>query len=296
MTNNFDLADRPVDPGSSQPSVPWIVTSRGYFDAMRIRLLKGRLPDATDTVDSPQVIAVSESWAERFYPGEEVLGRQLWSGGDRENPVTIVGVVNDVAYTGVDAADASVIYFDYHQGPWRSVNLVIRGDGRPVSVEPIRAAIAEIDRDVPLTNIQTMQESLSASLSRPRYWATMLTIFAAIGIILAVIGIYGVLSYSVNRQARSIGIRMALGASASTVRASVIGRGMRQAGIGLGIGIGLTLIVLQSIRGLLFGVSPGDPATLGMVVVLLFMVALAACWLPARRATRLDPMKVLAEE
>ncbi|NIN71802.1 MAG: FtsX-like permease family protein [Gemmatimonadetes bacterium] len=296
MINNFDLRDRPVPPGSSQPAVPWVIVSPGYFEAIGVRLLQGRLPDITDTFDTPRVVAVSSRWAARFYPGEDVLGRQLYAGGSTTNPVTVVGVVSDVKYEGLAGVDESVIYESYTQNPWRSVNLVIRGRGTSVTAAQVRGRLNALDPDVPLSNVQTAEQRLAASIDRPRYWATLVGIFAAAGLVLAAVGIYGVLSYSVSKQARDIGIRMALGAQASAVRRSVVGRAMGQAALGLGVGFGGALYLTRWLEGLLFGVSPTDPATFGLVVLLLLVVALAACYWPAQRATKVDPVRVLTEE
>jgi putative ABC transport system permease protein len=296
MINNFDLRDRPVPPGSSQPAVPWVIVSPGYFEAMGVRLLQGRLPDITDTFDTPRVVAVSSRWAERFYPGEDVLGRQLYAGGATTNPVTVVGVVSDVKYQGLAGDDESVVYESYTQNPWRSVNLVIRGRGTSVTAAQVRSRLNALDPDVPLSNVQTAEQRLAASVDRPRYWATLVGIFAAVGLVLAAVGIYGVLSYSVSKQAREIGIRMALGAQASAVRRSVVGRGLGQAALGLGVGLAGALYLTRWLEGLLFGVSPTDPASFGLVVLLLLVVALAACYWPARRATKVDPVRVLTEE
>jgi putative ABC transport system permease protein len=296
ITNNFDLLDRPVPPGSSQPSVPWLIVSPGYLDALGARLLQGRLPDETDMPDDPPVAAVSSSWAARFYPGEQVLGRQLYSGGDLENPVTIVGVVSDVKYTGLASVDESVVYQSYTQSPWRSVNLVIRSRGTSVTAAQVQDRLSALDPDVPLTEVQMMRDRLADSVSRPRYWATLIGIFAVVGVALAAIGIYGVLSYSVSRQTREIGVRMALGADASAVRRMVVRRGMGQAVLGLGAGIVGALFLTRLLEGLLFGVSPTDPATFGSVSLLLLGIAFAACYWPARRATKVDPVHVLADE
>jgi predicted permease len=296
MINNFDLRDRPVPPGSSQPAVPWVIVSPGFFDAMGVRLLKGRLPDVTDTFGDPRVVAVSSRWATRFYPGEEVLGRQLYEGGNTTNPVTVVGVVSDVKYQGLAGVDASVVYESYTQNPFRSVNLMIRSRGTPVNAAQVRSRVNALDPEVPLSNVQTMGQRLAASVGRPRYWATLVGIFAAVGVVLAAVGIYGVLSYSVSRQARDIGIRMALGAQASAVRRTVVGRGMGQAALGLGVGLGGALYLTRWLEGFLFGVSPTDPATFGLVLLLLLVVALAACYWPAQRATKVDPVRVLTEE
>jgi predicted permease len=296
MINNFDLVDRPVPPGSSQPAVPWIVVSPGFFDAMGIRLLRGRTPDETDTSDSPRVVAVSSAWAARFYPGEQVVGRQLYAGGNMTNPVTIVGVVTDVKYSGLASVDQSAVYESYTQNAWRSPNLVVRGRGASVTAALVRNEINAVDPDVPLTEVQTMREQLAASVSRPRYWATLVAIFAAVGVALAAVGIYGVLSYFVSKQTRDIGIRMALGADPSAVRRMVVRRGMVQAAIGLGVGLAATLYLTRLLEGLLFEVSATDPATFGAVSLLLLGVAFAACYQPARRATKVDPVSVLTEE
>ncbi len=296
MINNFDLIDRPVPAGSSQPAVPWVVVSPGYFDALGVRLLRGRLPDETDTAGDPQVVAVSRSWAARFYPGEDVLGKRMYAGGDMTNPVTVVGVVSDVKYTGLDSADESVVYESYAQNPWRSVNLVIRGAGASVPAARVRDRLQALDPDVPLTAVQTMRRKLAASVSRPRYWAMLIGIFAAVGVTLAAVGIYGVLSYFVSRQSRDIGVRMALGANAWAVRRMVIRRGMGHAALGLGIGLAAAILLTRGIEGLLYGVSPTDPITFVAVSLLLLAIALAACYWPARRATRVDPVRVLTEE
>jgi putative ABC transport system permease protein len=296
MTNNFDLVDRPVAPGSSQPAVPWIIISPGILEAMGIRLIKGRLPDETDSADDLPVVAVSESWAARFYPGEEALGRQLYSGGNMTTPVTIVGVVSDVKYLGLASVDESAVYMSYAQSGWRSFNLIIRSAGAPLTAAQLRSRFDALDPEVPVTQVQMMRDRLSASVARPRYWATLVGIFAAVGVTLAAVGIYGVLSYFVSRQTRDIGVRMALGADASSVRQMVVRRGMRQAVLGLAAGLAGALVLTRGLEGLLFQVSPTDPATLGSVSFLLLVVALAACYWPARRATKVDPVRALSEE
>jgi ABC-type antimicrobial peptide transport system permease subunit len=147
-----------------------------------------------------------------------------------------------------------------------------------------------------LTDVAMMRDRLAASISRPRYWATMVGIFAAVGVALAAVGIYGVLSYFVSRQTRDIGVRMALGADAAAVRRMVVRRGMVQAAVGLAIGLAAALVLTRAIEGLLFGVSPTEPATFGAVSLLLVVIAFSACYWPARRATRVDPVRVLTEE
>jgi predicted permease len=296
MTNNFDLLDRPVSPGSPQPVVPWLLVSPGFFDALGVRLLRGRLPDETDGRDDPDVAAVSARWAARFYPGEEVLGRQLYSGGNTTRPVTVVGVVSNVKYEGLAGADEGAIYQSYTQGTWNSLNLLVRSRGNSVTAAQLRSRLQALDPDLALADVQTIRDKLSSSMARPRYWATLVGVFAAVGVALAAVGIYGVLSYFVSRQQRDIGIRMAMGAQPSSVRRMVIGRGMVQAALGLGAGLAGALLLTRWLEGLLFEVSPTDPLTLASVSLVLLGVALAACYWPARRATRVDPVRVLTEE
>jgi predicted permease len=296
MTNNFDLVDRPVPEGTSQPVAPWILASPGFLDALGIRLIRGRLPDEADAAGDLPVVAVSERWADRFYPGEEVIGRQVYSGGNRTTPVTVVGVVTDVKYLGLDSADDGAVYMSYASTGWRSLNLFMRSEGAPPTAAQLRAQFDVLDPEVPVTELQMLSDQLSASVARPRYWATLVGIFALVGVTLAAVGIYGVLSYFVSRQTRDIGVRMALGADASSVRRMVVRRGMGQAALGLAAGVAAALFLTRWLDSLLFQISPTDPMTLGVVTIALIAVALVACYWPARRATKVDPVRALSEE
>jgi putative ABC transport system permease protein len=298
--NNFDLADRPVPAGTSQPVAPWSSVSPQFFDAMGVALLRGRIPDASDAPADPEVVAVSRGWAERFYPDSDVIGKQLYSGGctaETCSPVTVVGVVGDVKYTGLDTADEGAVYQTFSQYTQRGVNLVVRSEGTmgPV-MSGVRAVLHSIDPELPLARVQTMHERHAASVAQPRYWASLAALFASVGVILAAVGVYGVLSYFVSKQTRDIGVRMALGANAASVRKMVVRRGMTQASIGLGVGVMGTLLLTRWLEDLLFEVSPADPITFGGVVILLLVVALLACYWPARRATKVDPIRALAAE
>ena len=296
MTNNFNLVDKPVPPGRHQPVVPWLSVTRGYFAALGVPLLRGRLMDATDTPEGPPIAVVSARWAARFYPGEEVLGRQMYTGGGLTNPTTVVGVVGDVKYDGLAGPDDGAVYVPFRRNTWSTVHLVVRTRGASVSMAQVRSRLQALDPDLALANVQTMRDKLSTSVARPRYWATLVGVFAAVGVVLAAVGIYGVLSYFVSRQQRDIGIRMAMGAEPSSVRRMVIGRGMVQAALGLAAGLAGALLLTRWLESLLFEVSPTDPATFGSVSLLLLGVALAACYWPARRATKVDPIRVLTEE
>ncbi|HEX9728266.1 MAG TPA: ABC transporter permease [Gemmatimonadales bacterium] len=296
MITNFDLIDKPVPPGTSEPVAPWLAVTPTFFGTMGIRLVQGRLLDRTDTEDGPPVVVVSRSWANRYYPDESPIGKRLYEGGDRSDPSTIVGVVSDVKYSGLAREEADAVYVPHRWFAVRSVNLVVRTAGAAATVGDISREFRTIDADLPLTNVRTMRDKLAGAVTRPKYWTTLVTVFALLGVVLAAVGVYGVLSYFVTGQTREIGIRIALGADASSVRRLVLRRGMGQAATGLSAGLLMALWVTRGLESLLFEVSATDPATFGAVAVALLAVALTACYLPARRATRIDPARVLVEQ
>lgn len=298
ITNNFDLLDRPVAPGSRQPVVPWMTVSSAYYRTMGIPLLQGRFPDATDSANDPPVVAVSKRWAELFYPGEDVLGRQMYSGGCTScTPTTVVGVVGDVKYTGLAGDDPGAVYMPYAQWSRQGVNLMVRTRGSSgAAMADVQRQLLALDPELPLANIETMTDRMWTAVGQPRYWAALAGVFAVVGVLLAAVGIYGVLSYMVNRRTRDIGVRMALGANAVSVWRMVVGRGMVQAVVGTGIGLIATVLLTRGLGSLLFQVSPTNPAILVATSVVLLVIALLACFTPARRATRVDPVRALAAE
>lgn len=296
-TNNFDLLDRPVPVGAGQHVALWSWATPGYFEALGVALLKGRLPDEEDGRSTPPVVVVSESWARRYYPEQEVLGKQLYAGGDTSNPMTVIGVIGDVKFGGLSASDDAAVYEPFVQASFRSVSLLVRASGSSGGVlGQLQEQIGSLDPGLPLANVETMRERLSASLAEPRYWTLLLGLFAALGLLLAAVGIYGVMSYYVRRQSRDIGIRIALGADPSAVRQLVIRRGMSRAALGITLGLATSLSLTRWLDSLLFEVSPTDPETLGGMVFLLAAIAFLACYLPASQATRIDPIRTLGVE
>lgn len=296
FTNNFDLLDDPVAPGASQHVVPWSWVSPSFLRVLNVPLLQGRLLDESDQ-GAPAVAVVSRSWVERYSRDRQVVGRQLYSGGDTGTPVTIVGVVGDVKVTGLASSDDPAVYEPYAQAGFRDVNLLVRARGQAAGVlEQVHAEIESMDPELALANVQTMTERLSAAVSTPRYWTTLLGVFAGVGLLLAAIGVYGVLSYYVNRQTRDIGIRLALGAEPAAVRRLVLRQGMSRVGVGIAIGLAVTLLLTRLLESLLFGVSSTDPVTFAGVTLVLAFVALGSCSIPARRATRIDPARTLNAE
>ncbi len=297
-SNNFDLVDRPVPPGTNEHVAPWTWVSPGFLETLDVPLLEGRMLEESDgRGDRPPVILVSRGWAERYYPGESAIGKRVYAGGDHENPMTVVGVVGDVKYGGLDARDDAAVYEPTTQAGFRRNYLLVRTTGDPGAiVERVTDAIHDIDPGLPVSNVETMTDRLSAAVATPRYWTTLIALFAAVGLVLAAIGTYGVVSYFVERQTREIGIRIAIGAAPGTVRRWVLGRGMVRAGIGIGIGAAASLALTRWLESLLFGMSPTDLRALAAAAASLAAVALLACWVPARRATRIDPVRTLSAE
>ncbi|NIP58326.1 MAG: FtsX-like permease family protein [Gemmatimonadetes bacterium] len=293
--NNFDLLDQPVEPGGRQPVSPWTPVDAGFFEALELTLLEGRLFRPDDDGAAPPVVVVTRSWAERHYPGESAVGREMVSGGCTScPPTTVVGVVEDVSYRGLDGSQDAV-FVPFRQWPLRTMHLLVRSRGpAAVGLRGVREAIRAIDPGLPLTDATTLEDRLYAATARPRHWGLLLGAFAAAAVALASVGIFGVLSYAVRRREREIGVRLAMGARAGSLVALVVGRGMRRAGLGVLLGLGLALGTNRWLEGLLFGIAPTDPETLAGVSALLLGVALLACWLPARRATRVDPVKTMS--
>lgn len=295
-TNNFDLVVDPVPEGESEPVAVWNGASPSFFQVLDIPLLEGRLYDESDA-DGDPVAVVSRSWADRFAADRDPVGLQFYSGGDRSQPVTVIGVVGDVKFNGLDASDDAAVYEPFTQSWWGGTRVIVRTRGSAEdAVTGIREVVAALDPGLPLSQIETMEVRLRDSVAEPRRWTVLLGLFSALGLTLSAIGAYGVLSFFVGRQSRELGIRMALGATPASVRQLVLQRGLGLAAVGTGFGLLLALIGTRWIRSLVFGVSPTDPVVLGLVTFSLLGVALVACLLPAIRATRIDPIEALRAE
>jgi putative ABC transport system permease protein len=292
--NNFNLPDHPVAPGHTEPVVPWSLVSPGYFRTLGIPLLTGRLFDARDSATAPGVAIVSRSWADRWFPGESPVGRRIISGGCYAcPPTTIVGVVGDVKYQGL-AGDGQGAYSAVSQAAPTYLTLVVRAAVVPGLVFPqLRRALAALDPELPLP-MQSMSERIADSIADPRRWTSILSAFAATAAVLAAIGIFGLMSFVVRQRRREIGVRIALGAEPGAVAWMIVARGMRFAGAGILLGLALAALEARWLRALLYQVAPTDPLTLAAVAVALASLALAACWGPALRASRIRPLEALA--
>ena len=275
------------------------LVSPGYLDAIGLHLVAGRFITDQDTESSPRVFVVNEAFASAYFPGEDVVGRRLNLG--RGEPLEIVGVVGDVHHRGLDSPPQPELYFSYRQSllgqsPPR-VSIVTRTIGDPLALVPfLRQDILDLNPNLPIDNVMTMGARLSSSVAQPRFYALVLGVFAASALALAMVGIYGILAYTVSRRRREIGLRMALGADGGRIRNLVVWQGARLVGVGVAFGLAGALVTTRALESLLFGVTTLDLPTLIAVPVLLVTVALVACYLPARRATRVDPMDVLRYE
>jgi putative ABC transport system permease protein len=270
-----------------------------YFNTLGIPLIEGRHFTDMDNQTSPGVVIVSESWARRFLPGEAAIGKRIKLGGpDSKRPwLSIVGIAGDVHDTALEKEARPCVYIPYSQFPSASMTLVVRSALDPrVFVGAIRDTVWSVDKDQPLTAVKTMDQYLADSISPRRFNALLLTIFASVALVLASVGVYGVMAYSVAQRVREIGIRMALGAEPSRVINLIVGGGMTLALAGVAIGVAIAWALTRVMSSLLYGVSATDSMTFVFASILLVGVTLFATYIPARRAARVDPMIALRSE
>jgi predicted permease len=276
------------------------VASAGYFETMKIPLIRGRFFTEQDTKESGRVVIVDENMARTYWPSADPVGKRLKFGrGDNNNNpwMTVVGVVATVKHYALDTDSRVALYTPHRQSGSGSLSIAARTTTDPVSVAAaITREARAIDPNLPVYDVKTMDQWLSESLARRRFAMLSLGLFALVAMILAAVGIYGVMSYSVAQRTREIGIRVALGAQTRNVLKLVIGQGMLLAGIGVGAGLIFAFAITRVMASLLFGVGATDPLTFAAIALLLAGVALLACWIPARRAAKVDPMMALRHE
>jgi putative ABC transport system permease protein len=271
--------------------------SPGFFEAMGIPRLTGRDISSEDREDAPPVVVVSASLAEQHFPGESPLGRRIRFGrGDDAPWVEIVGVVGDVQHYDLGQTSMPQIYVPFHQRPTGDLSLVIETSVTPLSLmDDVRGVIAAIDPDLPLVGFQSLEAMVSATISLPRFRTLLMSGFGLLALLLAVVGLYGIMAYSVAQRTREIGVRMALGASRGSVLGLVFGEALPMMGIGLAVGLAGALALSRLLESMLFGVGARDPFVFVTVPLVLTLVAVAALLIPARRAVRVDPVRTLAE-
>jgi putative ABC transport system permease protein len=292
-------------PGEHGPAADWQVATPGYFEAMGIPLRRGRLLTAEDRLSGRPVVLINETAARRYWPREDPVGKRIRLGGGADTlPREIVGVVGDVKHKGVDRETRAEMYLPHAQFPStvpdsagaaaRSMTLVIRTDRDPVQIaSSIRTVIGRMDRELPVAQVRTLDDVFSASVSTPRFATVLLGSFGGLALVLAALGVYGVISYSVAQRSQEMGIRMALGARASNVVRLVVAQGMRPAVAGLVVGVVAATAGTRFMRQFLFGVSEMDAASFATGVLVLGVAGLIATLIPARRATRADPLSAL---
>jgi putative ABC transport system permease protein len=306
QSGSFQIEGQQLPLNVSSPHGDRWMPSDDYFQTMGIPLVKGRYFDARDATDSPPVVIVSEALARKYWPGEDPVGKRVTF--DRV-PNTqdqrwreVVGVVGHVRNEGLEGESRGQYYVPYAQRPNSpDLFLVVRTDADPSTLAPaVRGAVANVDRDLPVYRVTTMEKMVAESLMQRRFSMFLFGVFAALALALAVVGLYGVMSYAVAQRTHEIGLRMALGAQSGDVLRMVVGQGMLLAAVGLGLGLLVALLLAfllsRVMSSLLFGVSAADPLTYAGIALLLSSVAFLASYLPARRATRVDPMVALRYE
>jgi predicted permease len=297
--------DRPVDRANA-PAVGRHYTSADYFRTLGIPVIAGRTLTPADRAGSPPVAVVNETGARRFWPGDNPIGKRVWFGtttgpfADSAHAVEIVGVVGDVKYEGVEQPDnpyRADFYTSYLQFAYPDSMMIVKTRGPAASLVPaMRRAVASVEASLPIYEVMTLDDRIDTAVSRPRFNAALLSAFAGAALLLAAIGVYGVLSYSVSSRLREIGVRLALGADGRRVVTLVLGEGLRLAAIGAGIGLIASLAASRLLQGLVVGVSASDPRILSAAAAVMLAVAAVAAFLPARRASAVDPIVVLRSE
>ncbi len=304
VSDGFIIDDQPQGQGETQKNAFLRPVRPSYFRTMGIPVLQGRAFTDQDREGFPGVVVINQELADRFFADSDPVGRSLTAGvslGEPGNQPSasreIVGVVGNVKHSKLQDDPVPEIYFPSTQGAWRMMNLAVRSSGNAASLaKPVAGEVQAIDPDLPVSKVSTMERSLSRAVAQPRFNMWVLTLFAAIALILAAVGIYGTISYSVYQRTSEIGLRMALGARKQDVLRLVAVQGMFAATAGIGAGVAASLLLSSLLAGLIFGVSAYDPATYLLVCAVLAVVSMAANYFPARRAMRLDPVEVLRYE
>jgi predicted permease len=280
-----------VYPKGYQPEAFVRIVSDGYFEAAGIRLQAGRMFTERDRASSERVVVVNETMARTLWPGQNPIGQAITQDGGRR----VVGVVSDVRHEALEKAGGSEMYLPMRQtGDYAAMQLVVRTALPPDRLAAgIRTALRPIDPNLPVREFQTLQDLVDKAVSPRRFVVLLLSGFAAFALVLSSLGIYAVISYSVSQRVHEIGIRMALGASAQDLRSRIILRTLGLAALGLALGMAASRALSSALGSLLFGVTSGDPVTFAAMGMLLIAVAVAAGYVPARRASRIDPMVAL---
>jgi len=300
---NFQIEGQTTK-GSDQPRAKYRTISAGYLDAMGIPLLKGRTLDRSDSDRTPKVVLLNETAARLYWPNQDPVGKRILSGVDDTAWSTIIGVVGNVKHRGLDAATNPETYYSYLQIPpdqmgmiEGTMSLVVRTTAEPAGLlASVREQLRSLDPDLPIFNVKTMEEVVQGSVAQPRFRTLLLGVFAALALVLAAVGLYGVISYSVAQRTNELGVRSAMGASPTDLLTLVVGQAAWLAAMGIGIGLVAGLILARGLSKFLFGVTVLDPLTILGTAAAILLIALIASYVPALRATRIDPVTALRTE
>ena len=291
------IQGRPEPPDGDEPSANHRVVSPDYFETMGIPLKRGRVFNQRDTAETALVAIVDEAFAKRHFPGEDPIGRGIDIGNGTDGFYEIVGVVGDVRHDGLDLSPHPTMYVPYPQDVFSAMSIVVRADTDPSLVTPdVREVVRELDASLSTYSEGPLLGVLADSIAARRFSMLLLALFAAIASFLAAVGLYGVVSYAVSRRTREVGLRVAMGAPPSSLVREIVVQGMKPAVLGVAIGLGAALALSRLLETLLFGVTPFDPASYGATALLLLVIAAIACFVPALRASRLDPLEALRHE
>lgn len=291
------LPDRETPPGGQEPQVLFNTATPDYFATIGIPLVQGRLFNDGDRLDTPAVVVVNQTLARRFWPGQDPTGKQIKFVGGDDTPATIVGIVGDAKHDWLSEEQRPQIYDCYSQSPGFFATVVVRTKVEPTSLsQAVREAVWKVDKEQPVWKVRTVESLLAYNVADKRFLMLLMVVFAGLALTITAVGLYGVVNYTVGRRTHEIGVRMALGARAADVLKLVVSQGMRLALTGVCVGLLASLALTRFIQSLLFGVSATDALTLVSVSALLGGVALLACYVPARRATKVDPLIALRHE
>jgi putative ABC transport system permease protein len=294
----FLIEGRPLPADRTEAPVAWYrQVTEDYFAAIGMRIVRGRGFTERDRADAPPVVVINETMARRYWPNEDPIGKRINERGPDDPWVSIVGIVADSRHNGIDQAPLVEMYLPFQQRPARVMTLVLRTTGDPLTLVPaVREEVRATDPELPLGVTSSMEQLVSDAVALPRLYLSFFAFFATVALLLASIGIYGVTAHAVSQRTQEIGIRMALGAQSADVVRMMVRQTMMLVGLGLVVGLALAFALSDTLTTLLFELSPTDPSTYALIAALLALVAFVATWLPARRATRVDPIVTLRVE
>jgi len=294
--SRFEVPERPLGDATA-PSLAVRVVTPGYFSTMGIPVDAGRPFGPDDRPDGERVLLVNQTLAARAWPGEDPVGRELLLGASEQRAFRVVGVVGDVRQADLQTEAHPEAYLPLAQMDWRSMFFAVRLDGEPeLATGAVRAAVWSVDDRAPISSMSPLEQVVGSTIAPTRFFTGLLSAFGLLALVLGTVGVYGVMSYVVSQQRREIGIRMAMGAGADRVLSTTLARGMVPVGLGLTLGLMGSALSGRLLQSALFGVRPGDPLTLASVTLVLAAAALLALYVPARRASRVDPMRILRDE